>query len=70
VTTDSSISSSPVRRAAGGASAIATVSVRILHAAAAVGEGRGAPGLLMVPCRTTVSAADGSPVPALVYDFE
>jgi hypothetical protein len=59
---------STAMRAEGG-SAIANVSARIIRAAV-VGEGRAAPAPLMVARRTTVSAADGSAVPALVYDFE
>ena len=53
-----------------GASASATISARIIRASASVGHGLGPPAHAMVPRRTTLSAADGSPVAALVYDFE
>ena len=53
-----------------GSSAVITVSARIISASARVGVGRASPLPRMVPRRTTVSAADGRPVAALVYDFE
>ena len=52
-----------------GASATAQISVRII-ASASIGSGLGPPAPGMVPRRAMVSAADGRPVPALVYDFE
>lgn len=57
-------------REAGGASAMVTVSARIISAPARVGAGFGPPQPQMVARRTMVSAADGGLVPALVYDFE
>jgi hypothetical protein len=57
-------------RFGGGASASATISARIIRGAARVGPGLGPPAHAMVPRRATLSAADGSPVAALVYDFE
>ena len=54
----------------GGASAVFTVSARIIRSSARVGAGLGAPARGMTPRRTLVSASDGSAVPALVYDFE
>jgi hypothetical protein len=53
-----------------GASASATISARIIRASARVGHGLGPPAHAMVPRRATLSAADGSPIAALVYDFE
>ncbi len=61
---------SMVMRFGQGASASATISARIIRGAARVGPGLGPPGHAMVPRRATLSAADGSPVAALVYDFE
>ena len=52
-----------------GASGEVTVSARIIRTAARVGAGF-APPARMTARRTTVSAADGLFVPALVYDFE
>ena len=46
-----------------------TVRARIIRAVARVGAGL-APPAYMIARRTTVSAADGRLVPALVYDFE
>jgi len=51
------------------ASAQATVGGRVINSSARVGADLAAP-LNMIARRTTVSAADGSLVPALVYDFE
>ena len=62
-------SGSPATRYDSGASATVTVSARILRSSARVGAGQ-APPPRMVPRRTTVSAADGRLVAALVYDFE
>ena len=61
---------SPSSRYASGGSAQATVSARIINASARVGDGLAPPLPRMVPRRTTVSAADGGSVAALVYDFE
>ena len=61
---------SPSSRYASGGSAQANVSARIINASARVGDGLAPPLTRMVPRRTTVSAADGSSVAALVYDFE
>ena len=46
-----------------------TVRARIIRTAARVGAGL-APPAHMIARRTTVSAADGRLVPAMVYDFE
>ena len=54
----------------GGASSSVTISARIIRAAARVGADLGAPAPGMKPRQATVSAADGSRQPALVYDFE
>ncbi len=54
----------------GGASATATISARIIRHSASIGLGLAPPAAGMVPRETTVSAGDGSAVPALVYDFE
>ena len=61
---------SPARRFEAGTSATVTVSARIVRRSAIIGPGRGPPAPGMVPRETTVSAADGRAVPALVYDFE
>ena len=61
---------SPSSRYASGGSAQATVSARIINASARVGDGLAPPLARMVPRRTTVSAADGGSVAALIYDFE
>ena len=53
-----------------GSSSRFTVRARIIRATARVGDGLAPPHPRMVPRRTTVSAADGRPVAALVYDFE
>ena len=53
-----------------GASAIATVSARIVRDSARIGAAFGAPAAGMVARPTTIAAADGSAVPALVYDFQ
>ena len=60
---------SPTVRAEGGAVSF-TVSARIVSASASIGAAFGPPGPCMVARRTTVSAADGRLVAALVYDFE
>ena len=57
-------------RFANGASATALVSARIIRQSARIGAGFAPPGPRMVPRTATVTAADGRPVPALVYDFE
>ena len=67
---DSAVQRSPTVRAEGGASVAFTVSARIISASARVGAALGPPEPRMVARRTTVSAADGRAVPALVYDFE
>jgi hypothetical protein len=59
-----------VARKFGGASAMVGITARIIHTSAEVGAGRRPPARFMVPRRTTVSAADGRPVAAFVYDFE
>ena len=59
----------PARRFAG-ASATVTVSARLIRGPARVGPGLGPPLPRMAPRQTMVSAADGRPVAALVYDFE
>jgi hypothetical protein len=61
---------SPATRFAGGATATATVTARIIRQSASVGGGRGPPAPLMAARATSVTAADGRVVPALVYDFE
>ena len=53
-----------------GASAVFTVSTRIIRGSARVGAGFGPPLPAMRARATTVTAADGAAVPALVYDFE
>ncbi len=58
------------RRSPGGATAIASVSVRIISNPATVGHGRGPPLPHMIPRVAIISAADNSPVAALIYDFE
>jgi len=63
-------SGSPVVRHVGGPAVEVTVRARIIRISASVGAGLAPPRPLMVPRRTTVSAADGRRVPALVYDFE
>jgi hypothetical protein len=63
-------SMSPATRFDGGASASFPVSARIIRQSASVGAGRGPPAPLMVARATSVTAADGRVVPALVYDFE
>ena len=66
----SAASASPATRAGSGPSVTFTVSARIIGASASVGAGHAPPLARMVPRRTTVSAADGRPVRALIYDFE
>ena len=61
---------SPAIRFGQGASATATVSARIVRGAARVGPGLPAPAARMVARQATVTAADGSAVAALIYDFE
>lgn len=52
-----------------GAMAVATVTVRIISDSARIGPG--APPLPdMTPRASTIAAADGSQVAALIYDFE
>ena len=63
-------SPSPATRFDGGVSATVTISARIIRHSARVGAGLAPPAPRMVPRRAMVSAADGRPVPALVYDFE
>ena len=63
-------SAAPGLRFASGASATALVSARIIGQSARIGAGFAPPGPRMVPRTATVTAADGRPVPALVYDFE
>jgi hypothetical protein len=53
-----------------GASAIATVSARIVRDSARIGAAFGAPAAGLVARPTTIATADGSAVPALVYDFQ
>ena len=53
-----------------GVTASFTVSARIVSASARVGAAFGPPAPRMVARRSTVSAADGRAVPALIYDFE
>ena len=65
-----SASRSPTVRLDSGASATFVVSARIVSGSARIGAGLAPPAPRMVPRRTSVSAADGRPVPALVYDFE
>ena len=60
---------SPARRSEGGASAVATVTVRIISNSAQIGQGFAAPEG-RTPRAATIEAADGSPAPALIYDFE
>ena len=59
---------SSAQRAGGAASA--QVSVRIVRTAAIVGHGRAGPRGAQPPRAATIEAADGSPVRALIYDFE
>ena len=63
-------SRAPAQRFTTGSSVSVTVSARIVRAAARVGHGLGPPAHAMVPRSTTVSAADGRSVAAIVYDFE
>jgi len=63
-------SGSPAVRYDTGSSAQIIVRARITRASASVGAGLAPPMPRMVPRHTTVSAADGRPVAALVYDFE
>lgn len=58
------------QRSDSGAQATARVTVRIIAQAARIGSAYSAPQALMVPRTTAVAAADGTMVPALVYDFE
>ncbi len=58
------------RRSDSGAEATARVTVRIIAHSARIGSAYSAPQALMVPRTTAVAAADGTMVPALVYDFE
>jgi membrane associated rhomboid family serine protease len=53
-----------------GAAAVFSVSARIIRNSARVGAGFGPPRPAMQARATTVTAADGAAVPALVYDFE
>jgi hypothetical protein len=53
-----------------GAAATVRISARIVRDAARIGERFGAPAANMVARRTTLAAADGTAVPALVYDFQ
>jgi hypothetical protein len=53
-----------------GATATVRVSARIVRDSARIGASFGAPAPTMVARRMTLAAADGSAVPALVYDFE
>lgn len=64
------VSRSPVSRFDHGASLDVIVRARIIRSSARVGAGLAPPMPRMVARRTTVSAADGRAVPALVYDFE
>ena len=63
-------SSSPAVRYDTGSSAHVIVRARIIRASASVGAGLAPPMPRMVPRHTTISAADGRRVAALVYDFE
>ena len=63
-------SGSPAIRFDSASSLQVTVGARIIGSSAKVGAGLAPPFRRMVPRRTTVSAADGRAVPALVYDFE
>ncbi len=63
-------SRSPAFRFEGGASASVTISARIVRHSARIGASLGPPAARMVPRPTYVSAVDGRPVPALVYDYE
>ena len=63
-------STSPATRFEGGASASVTVSARIIRQSASIGASLAPPAPGMAPRETTVSAADGRAVPALVYDFQ
>ena len=63
-------SRSPAIRYEAGASLNVTVQARIIQTSASVGASLDPPAPRMVPRRTTVSAADGRAIPALVYDFE
>ena len=63
-------SRSTVIRHQPGAALDFTVSARIIRSSASIGAGFAPPAPRMVPRRTTVTAADGRPVAALVYDFE
>ena len=60
----------PARRYDAAASATATVSARIITGSARIGARFAPPMERMAPRHTTLSAADGRPVAALVYDFE
>ena len=63
------VAPSTAQRSPGGATAVATVSVRIISDSARIGPG--APPLPdMTPRASTIAAADGSQVAALIYDFE
>jgi hypothetical protein len=53
-----------------GASATVRVSARIIRDSARVGASFGAPAPNMVARRMMLAAADGTAVPALVYDFQ
>lgn len=61
---------SPAVRHDTGPSVAVAVRARIIRSSARVGAGLAPPLPRMTPRRTTVSAADGRLVPALVYDFE
>ena len=65
-----SATATPARRIDAGSSATATVSARIISGSARIGAGFAPPLARMAPRPTTLSAADGRPVAALVYDFE
>ena len=58
------------RRSPDGATAMANVTVRIISRPAKIGPRHGPPLPDMVPRAATIAAADGSPVAALIYDFE
>jgi hypothetical protein len=53
-----------------GASATVRISARIVRDSASIGASFGPPAPNMVARRTSLAAADGTAVPALVYDFQ
>ena len=57
------------QRSPGGAVGSATITVRIVASSARIGAGQ-PPLPDMTPRPATLAAADGSLVPALIYDFE